>query len=115
MMETSALVGYLDGDGYQAAWLPYVGDASMTLLLPDGGIDDLLSRLTVVEVVHQGFIPVDEQGTEAAAATAVVEAKPHFPSRPNSSSIALSCSSSSMSQPENCSSPAPWPILRPDP
>lgn len=25
MMETSALVGYVDGDGYQAAWLPFAG------------------------------------------------------------------------------------------
>jgi len=124
-------------EGYTAAWLPYVGDATMMLILPDADIDVLLGTLMVDElirasgaaggfdvdltmprfefrsqlglapvlrglgmdaafvappgegsadptgiveerelyvqdVIHEGFVKVDEKGTEAAAATAVV-------------------------------------------
>jgi len=137
MMHASNRIQYVDGDGYTAAWLPYVGDATMMVILPDGDIDGLLATLTVDElseasrlaggfqvdltmprfefrsqlglvpvlqglgmqdafvappgegsadltgivearelyvqdVIHQGFVKVDEKGTEAAAATAIV-------------------------------------------
>lgn len=137
MMRTSATVDYVRGRGFVAAWLPYVGDASMMVLLPDGDIADLVANLTsedlraarearlphmldlamprfefrsqltlapllrelgmqaafvpppgpasadltgitetrelyVQDVVHEGFVKVDEKGTEAAAATAIV-------------------------------------------
>jgi serpin B len=137
MMHTSSRIQYVDGNGYTAAWLPYVGDAAMMVILPDGDVDGLLATLTVDElaeagrlaggfqvdltmprfeyrsqlglspvlqdlgmqaafspppgdgtadltgivearelyvqdVIHQGFVKVDEKGTEAAAATAIV-------------------------------------------
>jgi serpin B len=137
MMHTSSRIQYVDGNGYTAAWLPYVGDAAMMVILPDDDIDGLLAALTVDElaeagrsaggfqvdltmprfeyrsqlglapvlqdlgmeaaflpppgdgtadltgivdarelyvqdVIHQGFVKVDEKGTEAAAATAIV-------------------------------------------
>lgn len=129
----SQQIPYVDGDGFRAAWIPYVGDASMMVILPDGEIASLVGALTpqaleaalatrsgvqvdlaipkfeyrselplsaalqslgmqaafdpgaadltgivaerelfVQDVVHQGFVKLDEQGTEAAAATAVV-------------------------------------------
>lgn len=125
---------YAAGDGWQAVSLPYVGGASMLVIVPDGGrfadieagfdpdflanlqgglaeqtvildlprwesasaidlipalkalgIDDLFvddvadlsgiagtDDLYVTGVVHQANVTVDEEGTEAAAATAVV-------------------------------------------
>jgi serpin B len=137
MMHAASLIQYVDGNGYTAAWLPYVGDAAMMVILPDGDIEGLLATLTVDElaearrsaggfqvdltmprfeyrsqlglspvlqdlgmqaafvpppgdgtadltgivearelyvqdVIHQGFVKVDEKGTEAAAATAIV-------------------------------------------
>ncbi len=137
MMHSSSRIQYVDHDGYTAAWLPYVGDATMMAILPDDDIDGLLGTLTVDElaeasrsaegfqvdltmprfefrsqlglapvlkglgmeaafspppgdgtadltgivearelyvqdVIHEGFVKVDEKGTEAAAATAIV-------------------------------------------
>lgn len=138
MMRASQRLLYTDGSGYQAVRLPYAGDASMLVIVPDhGGLDDLVARLDTAElsairsglsdhqvevgmprfeirsqiglkdvlaamgmesaftdplhpdgadftgitaerelyiqdVLQQAFITVDEEGTEAAAATAVV-------------------------------------------
>ena len=137
MMHMSSRIQFVDGNGFTAAWLPYVGDAAMMVLLPDDDIDGLLETLTVDEltaaarsaggfqvdltmprfefrsqlplapvlqglgmeaafvappgdgtadltgivearelyvqdVIHEGFVKVDEKGTEAAAATAIV-------------------------------------------
>lgn len=123
---------YTAGDGYQAIQLPYWGDMSMLVFLPDAGqfetfeqalstqtlsdtlgnltpqdvnlamprfeyefsvgLNDILSALgmpiaftddadfsgmadaplSISDVLHKAYIKVDESGTEAAAATAVV-------------------------------------------
>jgi serpin B len=130
MMGRRAKTGYADGDGWQAIELPYVGEASMVVIVPDEGNfadvdgrldDDFLADvmadleehdvelrlprwesestldlipplqslgveslfddadltgmadagLFVSFITHQANITVDEEGTEAAAATAV--------------------------------------------
>ncbi|HWJ08260.1 MAG TPA: serpin family protein [Nocardioides sp.] len=135
--------GWVVGDGFRAAVLPYAGGAlAMTVVLPDDGllplVEDTLAKsgygpvlagratpatvdltlprwsfrtavplkevlqsmgmraafgdgadftsmteedldLVVAEVLHQGFIAVDEEGTEASAATAVVMAETSAP------------------------------------
>ena len=136
LMQTSARLAYVDGDGYQAARLPYAGfTTSMLVIAPDdlaafvasldtdtvagilealsdhqvdltmprvefrteAGLKPVLQQLGLVkafeapsvdgadltgihperilfvqDAVHQAFVSIDEFGTEAAAATAVV-------------------------------------------
>ena len=47
MMHTTIRTRYVDGDNYVAAWLPYVGDATMIVILPDNDVAGLLETLSV--------------------------------------------------------------------
>lgn len=135
--------GWVSGDGFRAAVLPYAGGKlAMSVVLPDDGlfaaVEDMMTKgafgavlataaapatidltlprwsfrtavplkdaleamgmptafgdgadftpmtdedldLVIAEVLHQGFIAVDEEGTEASAATAVVMAETAAP------------------------------------
>ena len=137
-MNGTARRGYLSGDGFELLRMPYAGDASMIVIMPDEGrfgeivaeldasfVTDALDKadsrevnlafpkfeftsefslgsvladlgmseafisptedsgadftgiteereLFIQEIVHQAFVKVDETGTEAAAATAVI-------------------------------------------
>jgi serpin B len=145
MMEQTEQFDYVDGDGYEAVELPYVGDeVSMVVIAPDreqfdafetsldadrvgeivgnlertnmtlrmptfefasdfqlsemlqamgmttafsqeeadfSGIDGT-RQLFIRDVLHKGFVSVDETGTEAAAATAVVIERESLPPAP---------------------------------
>jgi len=145
MMQQTELLGYSEGEGYQAIELPYVGEKlSMVILLPASGrfeefersldaervdaiVEDLAQKnvaltmpkfefdssfqladtlagmgmpdafspetanlagmdgtrkLFIQDVMHKAFVSVDEAGTEAAAATAVVVGITSAPSSP---------------------------------
>lgn len=144
MMHLNRELAYAEGEGYQAAALPYAGgDYEMVLLVPNAGqfasfeqnlslqrLNEILERLTPVHldltlprfryearlslkealpkmgmeiafdperadftamsempglyignVLHKGFVAVDEAGTEAAAATAVIMERTSLPAQ----------------------------------
>jgi serpin B len=60
----NALKAPLQALGMQDAFEPDVADLS--------GMDGMPGNLSIDEIYHQAFIAVDEEGTEAAAATAVI-------------------------------------------
>jgi serpin B len=143
MMRQTESFGYAEGEGYQAVELPYSGNLSMVILLPESGqfdsfeqsldanyvdailkdledkqvaltmpkfefesefsLVDTLSEmgmpiafsggadfsgmtgnndLCIGDVLHKAFVSVDEAGTEAAAATAVVMKLTAAPAEP---------------------------------
>ena len=68
----------LSGMGMHDAFLPGIADLS--------GINGGRS-LFIDEVIHQAFVEVDEAGTEAAAATAVIIVESAMPAEPKEVTI----------------------------
>jgi serpin B len=64
----------LSAMGMPIAFDPYYADFS--------GMSDSPERLYITEVVHKAFVSVDEEGTEAAAATAVIVGETALPPAP---------------------------------
>jgi serpin B len=102
MMIQTESFGYAKGDGYQAVELPYDGrelsmvesDFSLTDTLAAMGMPVAFSPaadfsgmtgnrdLAITDVLHKAFVAVDEAGTEAAAATAVIMGESAAPELP---------------------------------